>query len=749
MFVPGVVAMWAAALALVGSTVSYLRAARGRQEAQAWARQFFIVAVVAVALASAALLYLILTHDFRYHYVFSYSDRSLPTSYLVSTFWAGQEGSFLLWLLAGMLIGVPLIRAARHYENRVMIFYNLTLLSLVAILLRQSPFRPLEGLPPGQLPFDGQGLNPLLQNPWMTIHPPVMFLGYAATAVPFAFAVAALTERRYDEWVRASLPWALVAVVTLGGAILLGGYWAYVTLGWGGYWGWDPVENSSLVPWLASAALVHGMLLQRSRGRFRKLNFSLAILSYVLVLYATFLTRSGVLADFSVHSFVDLGISGFLVANLLVFAILGFGVLLWRFREIPTSPGDEPILSRTVLVILAIALLLATAAVVLLGTSAPLITRLFGQPSQVGPAFYNKVTLPVGIVLALLLGVVPYLQWRGTSPEFVRRLALSLGLAALATVAAVLAGAGGFTYVLFLAASFFAAFSNLLKTVESVAQGRLQRAGGALAHLGLGFMLAGIVTSSAFDRTEKVVLPLGEGREVLGYTLTFRGPERGGARRAMEVQVRDRDGDEYLARPRLFKNEKSNQLVANPDVKVFLTHDLYLSPIEFDPGRSAEEAGSLELGKGETVTAGPYRVTFRGFEMGGGHGSGNEIAIGAALLVELGGTTHPVTPTLASTPNGFEARPATLPGAGSPTVRLTGVNASEGRIRIVFSGLPEQAAQAAQGEPMRLSLDVSTKPFIGLLWFGLVLLLAGGGLALLRRARDFATSTAEGGAPAA
>ncbi len=749
MFVPGVVALWAAALALLGSTVAYLLAARGREEAQAWARQLFAVAVVAVILASAALLYLILRHDFRYHYVFSYSDRSLPTSYLVSTFWAGQEGSFLLWLLAGMLIGLPLIRAARHYENRVMVLYNLTLLSLAAILLRQSPFRPLEGLAPGQIPFDGQGLNPLLQNPWMTVHPPAMFLGYAATAVPFAFAVAALLERRYDEWVRAALPWALVTVVTLGGAILLGGYWAYVTLGWGGYWGWDPVENSSLVPWLVSSALVHGMLLQRSRGRFRKLNISLAILGYILVLYATFLTRSGVLADFSVHSFVDLGISGWLVANLLLFAVLGFGALAWRAREIPASPGDEPILSRTVLVVLAIAILLATAAVVLVGTSSPLITRPFGQPAQVAPAFYNKVTLPVGIVFALLLGVVPYLQWRGRSPEFSRRLALSLGLTAVATAIAVLVGARGAAFVVFLAASCFAAFSNLLKTVESVAQGRLPRAGGALAHLGLGLMLAGIVTSSAFGRSEKVVLPLGESREALGYTLTFRGPEREGARQAMVVAVRDREGDEYLARPRMFRNEKSNQLVANPDVKAFLTHDIYLAPIEFDPGRSPEEAGSLELAKGETVTAGPYRLTFRGFEMGGSHGTGNEITIGAALQVEFGGTTHSVTPTLASTATGFEARAASLPGDGSPTVKLTGVNANEGRIRLVLSGLAEPAAPSGQGEPMRLSLDVSTKPFIGLLWFGLVLLLAGGGLALLRRARDFADRSEAGSAPAA
>jgi len=740
MFVPGVVALWAAALALVGSTVAYARALKGDANARSWARQLYGLAVFAVVVASAALLYLILSHDFRYHYVFSYSDRSLPLSYLISTFWAGQEGSFLLWLLAGALIGLPLIPTARHYENRTMIVYNLTLLALAAILLRQSPFRPLEGLPPGQAPFDGQGLNPLLQNPWMTIHPPVMFLGYAATAVPFAFAVAALVERRYDEWVRAALPWALLTVVTLGAAILLGGYWAYVTLGWGGYWGWDPVENSSLVPWLASAALVHGMLLQRSRGRFRKLNFSLAILSFVLVVYATFLTRSGVLADFSVHSFVDLGITGWLVGNLAVFTVLGFTILAWRAREIPTSPGDEPFLSRTVFFVLGIAALLGSAALVLLGTSAPLITRLFTQPAQVGPAFYNRVTLPIGILLAVLLGVVPYLQWRGRSPEFVRRLLLSLALTAVATSAALLLGARGLLFVTFLAASFFALLANLVKTVEALAGGRLRQAGGPLAHAGLGLMLAGIVTSSAFDRTEKLVLPLGESREALGYTFTFKGPEVDPAsgRQAMAVDVRSGDGTSYVARPKMFRNEKSNQLVANPDVKVFLTHDLYVSPIEFDPGQPADAGAAVEIGKGETATFGPYTLTFRGFDMGGGHGGGGQITIGAVLEVTTDGASQTVTPTLAATDSGFVSRPVPLPGPGGATLTLSGVNASQGRARLVFSGVGQEAKG---GQPMRFSADVSVKPLIGLLWLGLVLLLAGGVLALVRRAGDFAATT--------
>jgi cytochrome c-type biogenesis protein CcmF len=697
MFIPGVIALWVAFAALCASTVGYVRSLRGSEAARAQGRQYYALATFAVVAASGMLLYLILTHDFRVHYVFSYSDRSLPFGYLLSTFWAGQEGSFLLWLLAGTIIGLPLIRYARHYEDRTLIVYNLTLASLLLLLLKQSPFRFLDGLAAGQVPFDGQGLNPLLQNPWMTIHPPIMFFGYAATAVPFAFAIAALWGRRYDEWVKASLPWALFTVVTLGCAILLGGYWAYVTLGWGGYWGWDPVENSSLVPWLASAALVHGMLLQRARGRFRKLNFGLAILAYVLVVYATFLTRSGVLADFSVHSFVDLGITGWLVGNLAVFLVMGFAGLVWRWREIPAQAGDEPFLSRTVFFVLAISTLLGTAAMVLLGTSAPLLTRLASEPAQVSPAFYNRVTLPVGILFAALLGVVPFLHWRGAQDVLRRRLLVSASVAVALTVVGVLLGARGILYTVFLLVSLLAFTSNLIKTVEEVRKGRLRTAGGYLAHVGLGLMLAGIITSSAYDRTEKVVLPLGESKQVMGYTLTFRGVDKPTptAKDAMLVEVKDGSGRTYVARPKMFRNEKSNQLVANPDVKVRLTHDVYIAPIEFDPGRQAETGAAIELGKGETGTVGPFAITFTGFDMSGAHGEGEVMTFGADLTVTFGGTKHQIKPTLASGPQGFQPVPLRLPGDSGATISIAGVNANAGRLRLEVNGLGSGIAKRA------------------------------------------------------
>lgn len=690
MFIPGVVALWVAAAALAASMVCYARSLRGDAGARGWARQLYGLMVFAVAVAAAVLMYLIISHDFRLHYVFSYSDRDLPLSYLISTFWAGQEGSFLLWLLWGALLGLPLTRFARHLEDRALLIYNLTLLGLLLLLLISSPFRFLEGLPPGQMPVDGQGLNPLLQNPWMTIHPPVMFAGYAAIAVPFALAVAALWARHFDEWIRLALPWALLAVALLGAGLFLGGYWAYVTLGWGGYWGWDPVENASLVPWLTSVALVHGMVLQKTRGRFRKLNFALASLSYVLVVYATFLTRSGVLADFSVHSFVDLGITGWLVGIVVAALLIGLGALVWRWRDLSSQPVDEPFMSRTVFSIMAITALLGAALVVAVGTSSPLLTRLWGDPAQVKPDFYNRVTLPIGIVLAVLLAVVPHLHWRGAAPNLKRRLVGALGGAVAATAAAIALGASGVLFLAFLFSSLLALLANSVKTWEKIRQAGLSRAGGHLAHAGLALMLIGVITSSAWDRTEKVTLTIGESRQVLGYSLTFRGIEQrtGTTRPAMLVEARRGDRVHFLSRPRMFRNAKSNQLVANPDVHTRLTHDVYLAPVEYDPGQPPENGSTVELAKGESASVGPLHLTFRGFDRNAeDHGTGGQIAVGAVLAVATApGDESEVKPILRSTLSGFEGAPVAVPGFPGITVQLTGVNAAAGRVRLLVNG---------------------------------------------------------------
>jgi hypothetical protein len=448
-------------------------------------------------------------------------------------------------------------------------------------------------------------------------------------------------------------------------------------------------------------------------------------------------------------------------------------------------------------------------------------------------------------LLACLLGTGPHLNWRGAAREFRRRMLIVAAAAAAATGVAVAVGAHGVLYVAFLLVSLFAFFSNLVKTVDELRCKRIRAAGGYLAHVGLGLMLAGIITSSAYDRTAKVVLPLGKGKQVLGYTLTFKGVEKAkpGARDAMLVEVREADGSSYVARPHLFRNEKTNQMVANPDVHVHLTHDVYVSPIEFDPGTPSDSSQTLEIAKSETRPFGPLTVTFQGFDMSGSHGDGQRISIGARISVRDAGRTEQLTPRIATSDQGFVGEPVALAGRPGVAVQLTGIDASGGRVRLALSGLGGGVAQRAvlhkgetltyrdvrlrfdefdlsdfdpearkiniaavftvtgaggassritsryrggergethedaqvpglagvalrlgkmnandksvevelvdaqapvpSGEPMRFSEDFTVKPLIGLLWTGLVVLLAGGILAMARRGQEFTTALAQ------
>jgi len=289
----------------------------------------------AATLAGAVLLLWahFLGHRFECRYVAEYSSRSLSPALTFAASWAGQEGSILLWAMLGALVGLALMREPGALSRPAMFFVTLAQLGLLALLIVRSPFRmsPVT-------PADGQGLNPLLEDPWMVVHPPVLFAGYAAMVAPFALAAAALVRGQWREWNRAVWPWALLAVVTLGTGIALGGIWAYKVLGWGGYWGWDPVENASLVPWLVAVALLHGLFIQKTTGGLVRSNLLLALLGWLAVLGGTYLTRSGVLQDFSVHSFTDSGLSTPLVLNLAGTLLVSAALLAWRWRSIESKP---------------------------------------------------------------------------------------------------------------------------------------------------------------------------------------------------------------------------------------------------------------------------------------------------------------------------------------------------------------------------------------------------------------------------
>ncbi len=735
LYLPGALALWCAVIFSLASIWGYSLVLRGDAAALPFARRSYGFFAVSILLASLVLMLLLALRDYRIEYVFQYSGSDLPGHFQIAAFWAGQKGSFLIWLLWGALLGLLVMKTTGNARNEapVMGVYTLTLLGLLFILVRENPFVMLK-----ETPVDGQGLNPLLQDNWMVIHPPIMFIGYAASAIPFAFAMASLWRRGYereeDNWAVRAFPWALAGFLVLGCAILMGGYWAYKTLGWGGYWGWDPVENASLIPWLFGTVLVHGLYLERTRGRYRRANYVLASLVYIAVLYGTFLTRSGVLADFSVHSFVDLGISGWLVALLGGFIVLSGWLIVTRWRHVPTVPNEDPsFLSRGTFLVLSTITLVVATIVITAGTSAPLLTRFMENPGQVGPSFYNQVNLPVALLIALLLSLVPYLTWKGEVGGEILRKLIGPGIFAVAvTVAAAVWKVHDPFHLLFVLLASLALATNLHKTVLKMRAGGLSAAGGYLAHVGVGVILLGVMASSAYDESAKVTLEQGVPRQVKDMTLTFTRflPRQGHEKERMEIQVQRAGEKPFFVYPKMFVNDRTRQLMVNPDIRTTVLQDLYVSPIEFDPGQP-----QLQLAKGESGQLGKMDLRFTGFDlMAGGTNAmaamqrGEPMTIGAMVEVTTAdGRKTTLTPLYRLNPatGSVETPPMQLPDGGS--IFVAGINAASGAVQLEAVGI---------SNPARLSIDVTRKPLINLVWWGLYIVLAGGALSTIKRLRE-------------
>ena len=741
-FWPGVAALWGALLAGLASIVFYWRVDRGRAEALAPARSAYAAFATCIVAAAATLMALLLQHRFDVAYVNAYSSRDLPLHFLISTFWAGQEGSFLLWCFWGAIIGLFVWRSAREQEAPVMIVYIATFIGIVAILCKQSPFKLL----PPPVPQDGVGLNPLLQDPWMVIHPPVMFSGFASLSVPFAFAIAALWKKRWDGWVVRAIPWALFTFLSLGTAVLMGGYWAYKTLGWGGYWGWDPVENTSLVPWLGTVALVHGMFLQRARKRHRKVNLILACFAYATILYGTFLTRSGILADFSVHSFIDLGITGWLVTILLACILLSAACLAWRWRQIPVVEEEEPpLLSRSVLFILGIAVLCALGLVILLGTSAPLLTRLTGNPSQVQTPFYTKTTIPGALLITLLAGLVPFVSWKGEAwKNLLRNSRRSLLVAAAGIVLAFAVGAREPMSLVILFGAVFLADMNLQAVVRKAKGGKWGGAGGYLAHVGLGIMLAGIVLSGVYARSKRVTLPVNQPVRVEGSKLTFLRVVPGSATRkqAMEVRVESPGGKTYYAYPKMYVNTKTNQLMANPAIRNSTLFDFYIAPQSYDPGQPEQIGRDVKLTKGTTTNIDGTGFTFRDFNADRSammRGEKTVLVLTDVTVTPPDGSKHDVTLRYIYHLDGQEAesQDSDVPGVPGGKMRVAAVSPNDGAVLLRMQGVSRvKAAEYQAATTESLSVDVTRKPMIAFVWGGFYVMMAGGLLAFVKRARE-------------
>ena len=497
-----------------------------------YARTVFTIHAVAVFGIVFSLYWIIGNHYFEYHYAWKNSSLSLPTGYTISSFWQDQEGSFLLWIFWNVILGCVLIFSNRSWEAPVMTIFALVQAFLTSMILGvvvpgldlkigSTPFLlmkevmpdlPVYKMDPNFIAKDGNGLNPLLQNYWMVIHPPTLFLGFATTLIPFSFAIAGLWTKKIHDWVRPALPWALFSAMILGIGILMGAYWAYETLNFGSYWNWDPVENSSIVPWLILIAAIHTMIIARRNATALKTSFILTIATFILILYSTFMTRSGVLGNASVHSFTDLGLSGQLLIYLMTFTIVAIGLLIYRWKELPSDDEEVSTYSQEFWIFIGATLLCLSGFQILATTSIPVynkVAEFFGgvlnmalPADQIG--HYNKFQLWFFSLIIVLTGIGQYFWWKRVGKDKLHALYNPL-LVALLISAAVITyqGVKEIQYIVLLTTSIFAIVSNGAILFQII-KGNYNLSGGAVTHIGVALMLLGILFSSAYTKVVSI-----------------------------------------------------------------------------------------------------------------------------------------------------------------------------------------------------------------------------------------------------
>ncbi len=769
-----------------------------------WASRAWMLSAACTIGAFGLLIFLDVTSQFQYAYVYDHSSLDLPLHFKISSSWAGQEGSFLLWIVMNALVGLAVMRFAGDYKAPVLCviaFCQVFLLTMVMGLdfgmfeLGVSPFQTLVEKYPlapmiqaGVIPTDGKGLNELLQNYWMVIHPPVLFSGFAAMIVPFAFAVTALWKRKYTQWVKPALPWAIFGLLALGVGIMMGGYWAYETLSFGGYWAWDPVENSSLVPWIVGIAGLHTMIIQKRSGHSQKASLFFAVLAYMLVIYSTFLTRSGILGDTSVHAFVDLGLYNQLLIWILAMGGVSLGLFIYRYKELPVPPHEPNMLSREFMTFAGAMILAAVAAVILLGTSAPIIGRIFrDQPSTVPLVFYNKWTLPLMVVAVFLAGLGQVFWWNRMTVENINKVLLKpLALAVASTLMILLftpfaerakvmtladssspvviqnadfIGIGalwaehslGLLLLLMTFVGLFALFGNAM-VMWRVARGNLKMIGGSVGHVGFAIMILGIVASSGFSRPivrtidpetglvrDNFVLERDQTRRVGGYSVKYAGRSiNTEGKPTYELAFVAPGGTAFTANPVAYQGINGGQSIQHPDIIGFLNMDLFVAvtPSSFfdsDNGTDGSVIGILR-GQSRNLSDGKYQVLFTEYDLDvtAGHSADStEVVVGAKIRVteSATGIVRELTPVYQILNNRTVVAQPVVIEEWSLSFAFRGMNVDDGSIELAVSG------SAFEPEDW-IVVQAYEKPLISLVWIGFIILMIGFCISIYRRTLD-------------
>jgi len=656
------------------ATASYMFAANKKDaiEKASWikfARISFYIQVLCVFTIFGCIFYICSNHYIEYLYAYKHTSKELEFKYLLACIWEDQSGSFLLWSIWHSLLGVFLIRKAKTWEAPVMTVISIAQIFLSMMIMGVYIF----GTKIGNSPFvltrneidapifgsanylsllkDGVGLNVLLRNYWMVIHPPVLFLGFASTIVPFAFAYAGLQTKRFGEWVEAAIPYSLFSACVLGVGIMMGGKWAYESLSFGGYWAWDPVENASLVPWLILIAGLHTMVIFKATGHSLRASYLFAILSFLFVLYSTFLTRTGILGDTSVHAFTEAGkaMNYLIFFYLMFFVITSLTLFFINLKKIPALIKEEETNSREFWMFIGSLVFFLSGLFIIAKTSLPVINSIFNTklaPPEDVEFSYNKVMVLVAIIIGLLTAITQYLKYKQTAASFWVKKILLPTIVSILLVGLIIVfypiqydkqGIG------FLIAIYLALFATIYSVLANATyiwvglNGKLKSAGGAVSHLGFALMIAGMLISAgnkkiiSEEKYKNFALPMGIDpltkkqdnpmenvnlirqvpNQMGDYQVTYLhdsvGHENG--RRFYKLLFERKDvktkevTEQFVLKPDVYLM-KDNNMSSNPDTKNYLTHDVftYIS-YALNPEKNVDTASFKihEVNEGDTI----------------------------------------------------------------------------------------------------------------------------------------------------
>ncbi len=673
---PGKIGHFFVILSFIASllaTISYFIASRSPNilEKQSWtrfARIAFITQVVSVLIIFSVIFYICSNHYFEYMYAYKHASKELDPKFLLACIWEGQEGSFLLWTIWHSILGIFIIARSKSpllngWEAPVMTVISLAQFFLGMMILGIYVFNvkigtsaftltrnEIEGpifSQPNYLSFltDGVGLNVLLRNYWMVIHPPVLFLGFASTIIPFAFAYAGIQTKRFGDWVKPALPFALFSACVLGVGIMMGGKWAYESLSFGGYWAWDPVENASLVPWLILIAGLHTMVIYKATGHSLRASYLFAFLTFIFILYSTFLTRTGVLSDTSVHAFTineetKVVTYSMLLALMAAFTVPALVLFFINYKKIPSINTEERIDSREFWMFIGAVVFFLAALFISAKTSVPVFNAIFNTklaPPEDVEFSYNKVMVLVAFIIGLLTAFTQYFKYKSTPSKYIfKKIAVPTFIAAVITAALAIfypityytKGAG------FLGAVYIALFASIYAIIANAAyiwtglNGKLKAAGASIAHLGFAIMILGMLISSgnkktiSDNRVTGINIPFGKDSKenplenltmlrdvptrMLDYNVTYSGDSAGNekGRQFYKLMFTKKDSSEkFELTPDVYVG-KEELKSSNPSTKRYLTKDIYSYISSINPESNRTDTAQFvikEIAEGDTA----------------------------------------------------------------------------------------------------------------------------------------------------